>query len=110
MRKPTIAELREYAAKIEYRSFDAQAFLDHYESNGWYVGRTLMKDWQAAVRTWKRNDAKFRPQQQQPRLPYNVRQNRINALNRRKAALMRMKQTPAVLRELESIRIQLHKL
>jgi len=32
-----------------------EKFLDHYESNGWKVGRNPMKDWKAAVRTWERN-------------------------------------------------------
>lgn len=29
---------------------DVQAFVDHYTSNGWHVGRTPMKDWHAALR------------------------------------------------------------
>ena len=35
----------------------AQRFVDHYESNGWMVGRTKMKDWQAAIRNnWENNN------------------------------------------------------
>jgi len=30
------------------------AFIDYYESQGWMVGRTKMKDWRAAIRTWER--------------------------------------------------------
>lgn len=31
-------------------------FYDYYESNGWRVGKTPMKDWQAAIRNWVRNE------------------------------------------------------
>lgn len=37
---------------------DAQKFLDHYEANGWMVGRVKMKDWKAAVRKWEGNEKK----------------------------------------------------
>ena len=32
---------------------DYQKFMDFYESKGWLVGKTKMKDWEAAVRTWE---------------------------------------------------------
>jgi len=32
----------------------AADFIDHYESNGWKVGKASMKDWKASVRTWQR--------------------------------------------------------
>ena len=35
---------------------DANAFVDFYASKGWMVGRTKMKDWQASVRNWSRNE------------------------------------------------------
>ena len=35
---------------------DAHTFVDFYESKGWLVGKTKMKDWQAAVRTWNKNE------------------------------------------------------
>jgi hypothetical protein len=30
----------------------AKAFFNYYESNGWHVGRSPMKNWNAAVRNW----------------------------------------------------------
>lgn len=33
---------------------DPQAFIDHYEANGWYRGKTKIKDWRACVRTWEK--------------------------------------------------------
>lgn len=35
--------------------FDAERFVDFYASRGWKIGRSPMKDWQAAVRNWLRN-------------------------------------------------------
>lgn len=33
-----------------------QDFCDFYESKGWRIGTSPMKDWQAAVRTWEKRD------------------------------------------------------
>lgn len=57
--RPTAIEVNEYAKEIGFISLDASYFLDHYDSNGWLVGKNPMKDWKAAVRTWKRNSSKF---------------------------------------------------
>jgi hypothetical protein len=35
---------------------DAEAFIDFYESKGWFIGKNKMKDWKAAVRTWERTE------------------------------------------------------
>jgi hypothetical protein len=50
--KPTGSEVTDYARGIGY-DLDGQSFVDWYESNGWKVGKNAMKDWRAAVRTWK---------------------------------------------------------
>jgi hypothetical protein len=34
----------------------ARTFMDHYEANGWIVGKTQMKDWQSTVRNWMRRE------------------------------------------------------
>jgi hypothetical protein len=34
----------------------ARVFMDHYNSNGWVVGKTPMKDWQSTVRNWMRKE------------------------------------------------------
>jgi hypothetical protein len=105
MKKPTPIELQHYAREIGFFGFDHNAFLDHYDSNGWYVGKTKMKDWKAAVRTWKRMAPQFK--QGKPFLPINKRNEKINQLNRRKAELLRMDDSVKVRQELEQIRIQL---
>lgn len=52
--KPTVEMIAKYAEEKGY-NIDAQAFYDHYESNGWMVGRTHMKKWKAAVANWARS-------------------------------------------------------
>jgi hypothetical protein len=55
MQKPSIAEIHTYAVDLGIPSANtfAATFHAHYESNGWKVGRNAMKDWRAAVRTWR---------------------------------------------------------
>lgn len=50
--KPTAEEVTNYARKIGF-ILDGNQFCDFYESKGWMVGKSPMKVWQAAVRTWK---------------------------------------------------------
>jgi len=53
--KPSIEEVKAYCAERK-NHVDAERFIDHYESNGWKVGKTPMKSWKAAVRTWEKNN------------------------------------------------------
>lgn len=52
--KPSFEEIADYC-KERGNAVDPQKFLDHYEANGWKVGRNPMKDWRAAVRNWERS-------------------------------------------------------
>jgi hypothetical protein len=53
--KPTVEEIKKYCKERE-NTVDAEAFFNYYQSNGWKVGgKSPMKDWQAAVRTWEKN-------------------------------------------------------
>lgn len=52
---PTVDEVRAYCQE-RGNSIDPQRFVDHYTSNGWIVGKTKMKDWKAAVRTWEQRE------------------------------------------------------
>jgi hypothetical protein len=49
---PTRQEIEDYAKSIRFK-IDGQTFIDFYTAKGWKIGNTPMKDWQAAVRTWK---------------------------------------------------------
>ena len=54
-KKPSIAELKNYMLEIGMNDVSEKWF-DYYESNGWLVGKNKMKNWKAAVRTWKNNN------------------------------------------------------
>ena len=53
--KPTLLELKTYMTEIGMADVSEKWF-DYYESNGWLVGKNKMKNWKAAVRTWKNNN------------------------------------------------------
>lgn len=55
--KPTIEEIRAYSNEIG-AGIDAEQFFYWYEAKGWMIGKNKMKDWKAAVRTWKRKNSK----------------------------------------------------
>lgn len=52
---PTVDEVREYCQERN-NGIDAAAFVDFYAARGWMIGKTHMKDWKAAVRTWERRE------------------------------------------------------
>lgn len=47
--KPTIDEIKLILTDKKL----AQKFFNHYESNGWVVGKTKMVDWKASANNWK---------------------------------------------------------
>lgn len=62
--KPTIEQLKEYMREQGMNDI-AENWLNHYEANGWMVGKNKMKDWKASVRTWKLNNLKNNSPSQQ---------------------------------------------
>ena len=52
--KPTLSEIREYCIE-RGNSINPEEFFDFYESKGWMIGKSPMKDWRACIRTWERN-------------------------------------------------------
>lgn len=50
--KPTVNEVQAYCNERK-NSLSAQEFWDFYESKGWKIGSSPMKDWRACVRTWE---------------------------------------------------------
>lgn len=65
--KPTVEEVAAYC-KERGNHVNPQSFIDWYESKGWRVGNSPMKDWKAAVRTWEQRDAEKKPAQPKPRV------------------------------------------
>lgn len=65
--KPTLEEVQAYCIE-RGNGVAAQHFIDYYEAKGWIVGKSPMKDWKAAVRTWERNSTTdYRPQNEAPK-------------------------------------------
>jgi hypothetical protein len=53
-----IPQLLEWVKKYceeRKNNIDAEYFVDSYIKNGWMVGKSKMKDWQATIRTWEKN-------------------------------------------------------
>lgn len=51
---PTADEVKAY---MQEQAMDdlSEKFVNFYEAKGWQIGKNKMKDWKAAVRTWKSN-------------------------------------------------------
>ncbi len=52
---PTLQMVEEYCL-AENLPINPQKFMDYYDSNGWKVGNSKMKNWQATVRNWARRE------------------------------------------------------
>lgn len=74
--KPTVDQVRSYSLEIG-NAIDAEKFMNHYESNGWKVGRNPMKDWKATVRKWASGSSSFTGQHKPE--PQNVIRLNLNA-------------------------------
>ncbi|MGG7074350.1 phage replisome organizer N-terminal domain-containing protein [Campylobacter sp. 9BO] len=64
--KPTLDELNAYKQE-QALNVDCENFYNFYESKGWLVGKSPMKDWRAAMRNWSKNEGRFsaaKPQEQ----------------------------------------------
>lgn len=51
---PSVEDVAAYCQERK-NGIDAAAFVDYYSARNWTMGKTKMKDWKAAVRTWERN-------------------------------------------------------
>lgn len=68
--KPEFNDVIHYFKELGIPS-EAQLFFDFYQSKGWVVGKSPMKDWKAAARGWK-----FRNEQR------NIKENNIKKTSR----------------------------
>lgn len=64
---PTVDDVRGYC-KQRNNAVDPQRFVDFYESKGWVVGKTKMKDWKASVRTWESKQREAEPVQRRRKM------------------------------------------
>lgn len=86
---PSLEELIDFIREQGYQ-VNAETFLSHYESKGWYVGKNKMKDWKAAVRGWSAREKEkpkpsnredilpeYEPTYQQPKIDDSVDRNTL---------------------------------
>ena len=53
--KDLVPAIEKYIEEQHY-SVNAEKFYSYYESNGWKIGKSSMKSWKAALRTWNLNN------------------------------------------------------
>src|SRR6516165_122956 len=59
-RVPSLKEVTEHGNTLGLSAEDCEHFFNHHEARGWWLARGVkMKDWRAALRTWKRNIPAF---------------------------------------------------
>lgn len=58
-KKPTVEEINTYCTERK-NTISAEDFYNFYESKGWKIGSSPMKDWKAAVRTWEHREREKR--------------------------------------------------
>lgn len=58
--KPTENEVVAYCRSVGI-SINASKFIDFYESKGWVIGKTPMKDWKACLRRWQSEETHEQP-------------------------------------------------
>jgi hypothetical protein len=65
-KKPSLQQVIDYKNQLisegQECTSDIQSFIDYHISGGWVVGKSPMKCWQAAFRTWERNHQKWSKQ------------------------------------------------
>lgn len=68
---PTVDEINQYCEEKGIYGFDAEYFINYYDSKGWMIGKNKMKNWKAAIATWlKRDKERQQASQQCDELPY----------------------------------------
>lgn len=58
---PTLPEIQSYITDKKY-NVNADRFFNHYESNGWRVGRNKMVSWKSALSGWESRDKSEKPE------------------------------------------------
>jgi hypothetical protein len=55
--KPSITQIQDFMKEKEFSLFksEGERFFNWFESNGWKVGKNLMRSWKGAVNTWIAN-------------------------------------------------------
>lgn len=63
--KPSLEDVRAYCIS-RFNKVDPEQFFNFYESKGWTIGKSPMKDWRAAVRTWEKREKEIPQRKRSP--------------------------------------------
>ena len=63
--KPSLDEIQQYCIS-RGNNVDPEQFFNFYESKGWIIGKSPMKDWRAAVRTWEKREKEIPQRKRSP--------------------------------------------
>ena len=77
--KPTIEEIRQYCQEKGY-NVEAEQFFNFYESKGWVVGKSPMKNWRAAVSTWNKREKEI-PQRKRESRKESVLEHNLKVMD-----------------------------
>lgn len=77
--KPSLEEIRQYCIS-RGNQVDPEQFLNFYESKGWMVGKTPMRDWRAAVRTWEKREKEI-PQRKRSTRQESVLEHNLKVMD-----------------------------
>ena len=72
---PTLDEVKAYCSEKGYTKMNPEAFIAHYDSVGWKVGKNTMRNWKSAVTGWElREGDRWRSKKQNPALNYQQKE------------------------------------
>jgi hypothetical protein len=73
---PSLDEVKNFFSENKMNNLEAEKFYNHFQSNGWLVGgKTKMKDWKAAARSWILRSIKYAEQANPTLQRLNANQN-----------------------------------
>lgn len=77
--KPSLDDIRAYCIS-RGNNVDPEQFLNFYQSKGWMVGKTPMRDWRAAVRTWEKREKEI-PQRKRSTRQESVLEHNLKVMD-----------------------------
>jgi len=80
---PSILEIKNYCNERK-NSVDPEKFFNFYQSKGWLVGKSKMKDWKACIHTWEKSSKENQQLQTGKILQPKTEEKKQNLLDRLK--------------------------
>ena len=82
---PTLEQVESFCLESNLE-LEAEKFVNFYESKGWIVGKTKMKNWKAAVRNWatpkQPKEKRYEDMTDGEQIAYNMRKRELEYANK----------------------------